>query len=241
VPPLELARIGQAAEHDYVGVKCGLLDQISSLHGRDDALVMSDFRTLAVRNVPLGHGATFLVCNTAVKHALVESEYNERRARCEEAARDFARVLPHPVAALRDVSLEEWRAHAGRMDPVTARRAAHIVGENARVLEGCDRLAQGDLAAFGRLMFDSHESSRTQFENSCGELDALVSAARRHGRVLGARLSGGGFGGSAVMLVRVGEAAAVAADMAAAYTRAFGHPCATLEIRPSAGARVVAP
>jgi galactokinase len=240
VAPLDLARIGQAAEHHYAGVKCGLLDQLSSLFGRDNALVMADFRSLVATAVPLGAGACFLICNTAVKHSLVESEYNERRERCEEAARFFAAVLPHPVQALRDVSWEEWEQHQARMNPVAARRAAHVIGENTRVLKGRDCLAQHDLAAFGRLMFDSHESSRTQFENSCPELDVLVDAARATPQVLGARLSGGGFGGSVVVLVKSADAAAVARHLTGVYGKAFGHPCTTMIIRPSDGARVLA-
>lgn len=237
--PLDLAKIGQAAEHHYAGVKCGLLDQISSLYGQENALVMSDFRTLDVQSVPLGAEACFLICNTAVKHSLVESEYNERRERCEEAARYFGSVLKHPVRHLRDVSWEEWESHRAGMNPVAARRSAHVIGENTRVLRGRERLAHHDLEAFGQLMFESHESSRTQFENSCRELDVLVEAARATPGALGARLSGGGFGGSVVVLVRAKEAQTVSASLSSAYARTFGHPCTTMVIRPSAGARVL--
>lgn len=239
VPALDLAKIGQGAEHRYAGVKCGLLDQISSLFGAENALVMSDFRTLDVRTVPLGGEACFLVCNTSVKHALVESEYNERRERCEQAARFFASVLTHPVTHLRDVSWAELERHRAAMDPVVAKRATHVVGENTRVCEGRELLAKHDLAAFGALMFASHESSRTQFENSCPELDAIVSAAKTHPEVLGARLSGGGFGGSVVVLVRAGDAPRVAEQLAGAYERKFGHPCVTMIIKPSQGATLV--
>lgn len=238
--PLELARMGQRAEHEYAGVKCGLLDQISSLYGREDELVVSDFRTLRVETARLGSGARFLICNTAVKHSLVDSEYNERRSRCEEAARYFARVLSHPVQALRDVSWEEWERHQDGLNPVTARRAAHVIGENTRVLTGGELLARHDLRAFGTLMFESHESSRTRFENSCPELDFLVNTARSIPEVLGARLSGGGFGGSAVVLVKASDAESVASRLANAYQGAHGHPCATMTIRPSPGASLLA-
>ncbi len=234
--PIEMAKIGQAAEHDYAGVKCGLLDQISSLFGREGMLVRSDFRTLEVRHEPLGGEAVFLIANTAVKHRLVESAYNERREKCEEAARYFASVLPHTVRALRDVSWDEWRDWAPRMDSCAARRAAHVVGENTRVIEGSAMLERGDLEGFGRLMFESHESSRTQFENSCPELDTLVAAARKLPGVYGARLSGGGFGGSVVALVREDAADASAARLRAAYEQTYGHPCDTRRVRPSAGA-----
>ncbi len=239
VPPLDLARIGQTAEHKYAGVKCGLLDQISSLYGRENALVMSDFRSLEVQNVPLGPDACFLICNTAVKHALVESEYNERRERCEQAARYFASALDHPVSHLRDVTWEELEQHRDRMDPVVAMRATHIIGENTRVTQGKALLKYHDLEAFGELMFLSHESSRLQFENSCPELDVIVDAARRLPEALGARLSGGGFGGSVVVLVRAGDALHVAKSLADTYNETFEHPCVTMVIKPSAGARIL--
>jgi galactokinase len=239
VPPLDLAKIGQAAEHQYAGVKCGLLDQISSLYGRENSLVMSDFRSLEAKTVPLGPDACFLICNTAVKHALVESEYNERRERCEQAARYFASVLKHPVSHLRDVSWEELEQHRDRMDPVVVQRATHVIGENTRVIQGRELLKYHDLDAFGELMYLSHESSRLQFENSCPELDVIVDAARRLPEALGARLSGGGFGGSVVVLVRVGDARHVAKQLADAYSEIFGHPCATMVIKPSAGAKIL--
>ncbi len=239
VSPLDLARIGQAAEHQYAGVKCGLLDQISSLFGQADRLVQTDFRTLAVQTVSLGTEACFLMCNTHAKHALVDGEYNQRRAACEAAAAHFARVLPHPVHALRDVSWTEWEAHRAGLDPLVARRAAHPIGENARVLAGAGLLDTGDLAGFGELMFASHDSSRRLFENSCAELDALVDAARGVAGVLGARLSGGGFGGSVVVLVHPRDAETATAALNQAYARRFGQTCDTRVIRPSDGARVV--
>ncbi len=239
IPALDLAKIGQAAEHHYAGVKCGLLDQISSLYGKENALVMSDFRSLEVQSVPLGPDACFLICNTAVKHALVESEYNERRECCEKAARFFASVLNHPVSHLRDVSWEELEQHRDKMDPVVAQRATHVIGENTRVIQGKALLKYHDLEAFGELMFLSHESSRLQFENSCPELDVIVDASRRLPEALGARLSGGGFGGSVVVLVRAGDARHVAKNLADTYNETFGHPCTTMVIKPSAGARVL--
>jgi galactokinase len=239
VPPLDLARIGQAAEHRYAGVKCGLLDQISSLFGKTGTLVETDFRALTVRNVPFGKDACLLTCNTHAKHALVDGEYNRRRASCEAAARHFAQVLPHPVRALRDVTLQEWEQHRAGLAELDARRAVHPIGENERVLAGARLLARNDLVGFGRLMYDSHESSRTCFENSCPELDAIVNAARQLPGVLGARLSGGGFGGSVVVLVRPQEADGVATALAAAYQRAFGTACDTCTLLPSDGARLV--
>ena len=239
VDPIALAKIGQTAEHRFAGVQCGLLDQISSLFGKEGALVQTDFRSLAVTNVMLGGDACLLMCNTHAKHALVDGEYNQRRAACEEAALAFAGVLPHPVRALRDVSWAEWETHHAALPEEVARRAAHPIGENARVLQGVERLAVGDLAGFGQLMFESHESSRLNFENSCPELDWIVATARQVPGVLGARLSGGGFGGSAVLLAHPRDAQTAGAAIAHAYRQAFGKGCDTSILVPSDGARWV--
>ncbi|MCL1888142.1 MAG: galactokinase [Kiritimatiellaeota bacterium] len=236
--PVELAKIGQAAEHHFAGCKCGLLDQLSSLHGRAGHLLKTDFRTLEVDNTVKVGDACFLMCDTHAKHALVDGEYNRRRQACEDAAAYFAGALPHPVTALRDVGVAEFDARKAGLDPVTAKRASHPVNENARVLEAADALARGDLATLGRLMFLSHESSRADFENSCPELDAVVDAAKNIPGVLGARLSGGGFGGSAVVLTKPENAGAASAALASKYAETFGKPCEIRAIRPSDGARV---
>ncbi|MBM4142550.1 MAG: galactokinase [Lentisphaerae bacterium] len=236
---LAMARLGQAAEHEFAGVKCGLLDQITSLFARAGSLVMTDFRALTTEDVPLGGDAVFLMCNTAVKHALVDGEYNRRRRSCEKAAACFASVLDHPVKALRDVAWHEWERHAPAMEPVAARRAAHVIGENTRVLRGRELLAGGRLEEFGRLMFASHESSRVNFENSCPELDFLVKTAGAVPGVLGARLSGGGFGGSAVVLIHPRDAEVAGHALTAAYAKEFGHPCDVRAVTPSEGARLM--
>ena len=237
---LSLAKIGQSAEHKFAGVKCGLLDQISSLFGKTGTLVETDFRSLSVKHVPLGRNACLLLCNTHARHALVDGEYNQRRAACEEATAYFAKVLPHPVRALRDVSWQEWAAHHAGLPELIARRAAHPIGENERVRKGARLLAQKDLAGFGKLMYESHESSRTYFENSCPELDTLVSAAQQTPGVLGARLSGGGFGGSVVALVPPNDAEPIGATLSAAYQRTFGSACDVSVLLPSDGARLIA-
>jgi galactokinase len=239
VDPMDMARIGQAAEHKYAGVKCGLLDQVSSLYGKANSLVMTDFRSLDVETHPLGEDAAFLMCNTRAKHALVDGEYNERREHCEAAAAYFKEALDHPVDALRDVSWAEWEAHESRMDPITAKRSAHPIGESERVLKGRQLLDAGDLAGFGKLMFESHDSSAEMFENSCVELDTIVNAAKGIPSVLGARLSGGGFGGSVVALIHPRDAETVAHAINAVFEREHGHPCEISVITPSDGAHLV--
>lgn len=235
-----LAKIGQAAEHDYAGCSCGLLDQISSLCGAYGKLVKTDFRTLKVETVDMGPNVCFLMCNPHAKHALVDGQYNSRRKACEEAATYFAKVLSHPVRALRDVSMAEWEAYHAGLDEVVAKRAAHPIGEDERVLKGAKRLAAGDLAAFGQLLFDSHESSRVMFENSCKELDDVVEITKSVPGVLGARLSGGGFGGSVVVMVNARDAETAAQAIASAYAKKTGGaPCEVSRIQPSQGACLV--
>ncbi len=239
VDTVALAKIGQKAEHVYAGCKCGLLDQISSLAGQAGKLVKTDFRTVAYETVGMGEDACFLMCNTHAKHALVDGAYNSRREACEQAAAHFANVLRHPVHALRDVSMAEWALYKRGLPETVANRAAHPIGEDERVLKGAELLSKGDLAGFGALMFDSHESSRVLFENSCEELDAVVDAAKKIPGVLGARLSGGGFGGSAVVLAHPRDAETAGIALANAYAATFGKPCDVSVIKPADGAHVV--
>ena len=239
VDPVTMAKIGQHAEHAYAGCKCGLLDQISSLAGKQGMLVKTDFRSVVYENVPIGPDACFLMCNTHAKHALVDGAYDKLRAACEEAAAFFAKRLRHPVTHLRDVSMAEWALYKEGLDPAVAACAAHPIGEDERVLAGAKLLEQGDLAGVGQLMFDSHESSRVLFRNSCEELDTVVEAAKNVPGVLGARLSGGGFGGSVVVLVHPRDAETASAALANAYAARYGKPCAVSVITPSEGAHLV--
>jgi len=234
-----LAKIGQKAEHTFAGCPCGLLDQASSLYGKEGALVKSDFRTCEFENVPMGDSVAFMMVKSNAKHALVDGAYASRRQACEDAAKYFASVLKHPVTHLRDVSCAEWVLYRGGLPETTAKRAIHPIGEDERVLLGAQLLEKGDVAGFGSLMFDSHESSRNWFENSCEELDTIVDAAKAIPEVLGARLSGGGFGGSCCLLVRPEAADKIAAQITQAYKTAYGDEPTCAVIKPSAGAHLV--
>jgi galactokinase len=238
-PSLELARIGQAAEHEYAGTKCGVMDQISSLYGKEGQLVKSDFRSMEIETSPIGNDYCFLVVGTNAKHALVDGAYNERRESCEAAAAWFANKLDHPVSALRDVSMAEWLEHQNDMPALPAKRAAHVIGENERVLAGAEALQRGDVNHFGFLMFESHHSSMVNFENSCPELDFIVNLARQTPSILGARLSGGGFGGSAVLLAHPEDVDSITKALSAPYQETFGHPCTVHMILPSNGAHLL--
>ena len=234
-----LAKIGQKAEHTFAGCPCGLLDQASSLYGKAGALVKSDFRSCEFENVSMGDGVAFMMVKSNAKHALVDGAYASRRQACEDAAKHFAAVLRHPVTHLRDVSTAEWVLYRGGLDETKAKRAIHPIGEDERVLKGAELLEKGDLAGFGALMFDSHESSRNWFENSCEELDTIVDAAKAIPEVLGARLSGGGFGGSCCLLVKPEAADAIAAQIKQAYKTVHGDEPTCAVIKPSEGAHLV--
>ncbi len=234
-----LAKIGQKAEHTFAGCPCGLLDQASSLYGKAGGLVKSDFRSCTFENVSMGDGVAFMMVKSNAKHALVDGAYASRRQACEDAAKYFAGVLKHPVTHLRDVSCAEWILYRGGLSETTAKRAIHPIGEDERVLLGAKLLEKGDVAGFGSLMFDSHESSRNWFENSCEELDTIVDAAKAIPEVLGARLSGGGFGGSCCLLVRPEAADKIAAQITQAYKTAYGDEPTCAVIKPSAGAHLV--
>ena len=197
---IELARIGQEAEHDFAGVRCGLLDQVTSLFATRDHAVFFDCRSLEVERVPVPPEARFVIVQSGVKHALSDGAYNERRAECEEAARVLG------VGKLREAT-PQVIDEAERSVPVQGaplRRARHVVGENARVAAAVEALRTGDLAKVGQLMNESHESSRTLFENSCEELDFLAAEARNIPDCVGVRLTGGGFGGAVLALVKRG-------------------------------------
>lgn len=197
---MELARIGQEAEHQFAGVRCGLLDQVTSLFARPGQAVFLDCRSLEVERVPVPGEARFVIVQSGVKHALSDGAYNNRREECEAAADVLG------VDKLREATLEmvEAAASCGDLQAAPLRRARHVVTENGRVEAAVSALRTGDLRTVGRLMNESHESSRTQFENSCNELDYLAALARQFDGCYGARLSGGGFGGAIIAMVRAG-------------------------------------
>ena len=228
---LELAKLCRRAENEFVGVSCGLLDQASSVFGEPGHALYLDFRSEEIEAVPFPPGFGLLVVNSGVKHELTGGEYNERREAC------FAAAAALGVRALRDT--DEAALAAGEMPVLVRRRAAHVVGENRRVFEAVSALRGRDAATFGRLMTESHRSSVSNFENSTGELDLLCELAVAQPGLLGARLTGGGFGGA---IVAIGETAALAPageNIAAAYHARTGHTATPILCTPGGGARVL--
>jgi galactokinase len=203
--PVAMALLGQKAENEFIGVRCGIMDQMAVAACEPGCALLLDCRKLKMESIPVNFkGAVFVVSNSNVKRELKSSAYNERREQCEEAFARLARLKPG-LANL-SAATPELLAEAGEPDALWHRRARHVLSENARVLKGVEALRRGDAMEFGRLMNASHDSLRDDYEVSCSELDALVAAARAQRGCFGSRLTGAGFGGCTVSLV---EAAAV--------------------------------
>jgi galactokinase len=219
---LELARAAQAAEHEYVGTRCGIMDQYIAALARPDHALLIDCRSLAATPVSADLGdATLLVCDSRVKHELSSSEYNVRRAECERGVEIVAQQLPH-VRALRDVTLETLERYRETFPATVYRRCRHVVSENARTLRAGDALRGHDLSALGRLMSESHISLRDDYQVSCPELDLLVNVARAQPGVYGARLTGAGFGGCTLTLLKRSAVRSVTAALEQELEREFG-------------------
>ena len=235
----EIAELCQRAENEFVGVKSGIMDQFISALARVDHALLIDCRDLSYQNVPLPRGATIVVCDTMKRRGLVDSEYNTRRAECEQAVRLLAAQLGKPIRALRDVSPEEFVRHENALPSIVAKRARHIITENARVLDAVAAARRDDLAAFGARMDASHASLRDDYQVSCAELDAMVEIARGQRGCLGARLTGAGFGGCTVNLVEEDAVDAFIANVAREYHAHTGLTPQIFACRAMAGAGVL--
>jgi galactokinase len=219
----ELARLGQRIENEIIGLRSGIMDQLAIACAEAGSVLLIDCRTLATEPVPLPAGIRILVLDSAVPRTLAGSAYNTRRAECEAALRRLQDVVPR-LRALRDVTPDLLAEHGSRLPDVELRRARHVVTENARVEAGVAALRAGDVATFGRLMVDSHTSLRDDYAVSGPELDTLVDIALAAPGVLGARLTGAGFGGCAVAEVSADQAERASASIPARYRDATGRP-----------------
>ncbi len=216
-----LALACQAAEHEFAGTRCGVMDQFIACHGRAGHALMLDTRTLDMAWLPVPPGIAVIVCNTMTKHVLATDGYNERRADCEAGVRALAIRLPG-IRALRDVTLDDLEANRDVLPDRVFRRCRHVVTENARVKAAAEALQAGDLDAVGELMRASHASTRDDFEISTPEVDVMVDSALHADGTIGARMTGGGFGGCTVNLVRTDQAVPFAAGVRARYEAATG-------------------
>jgi galactokinase len=239
VDRVTLALAGQQAEHTYVGTMCGIMDQFVAALGQEGHALLIDCRTLEASPVPLDTSRVCVaITDTNVKHELSGSEYNARRAECEEGVRLLRQFLPG-IEQLRDVSVEEFERYAPELPEVVCRRCRHVVTEDARTLAAADALGRGRLGEVGRLMRLSHESLRDDYEVSCPELDALAETAWNVEGVLGSRMTGGGFGGSTVSLVRRERLGEFQTALEAEYTKRFKRLPTLYVSEPGGGAEEV--
>lgn len=229
-----MARLAQKAENDWVGVRCGIMDQMISACGVAGHAVLIDCRSLEMQNVSLPSQTAVVIMDTTTRRGLNESAYNERRVQCEAAAAFFG------VPALRDVSMEMFTAHAEELDDLPRKRARHVITENARTLRAVDAMRRDDPVETGRLMNASHVSLRNEFEVSSPELDAIVECAQRQASCYGARMTGAGFGGCAVAIVHRDDADNFVTAVRECYQHATAGVADIFISRASRGADAIA-
>jgi galactokinase len=232
--PACMAQIGQRAENRWVGVNCGIMDQMVSAAAQAGHALFLDCRSLEYEHVPLPGGVAVVVMDTSTRRGLVDSAYNERRAQCEAAAKFFG------VPALRDVSLEEFDAKSGDLENTVMRRARHIITENQRVLDAVAAMRAGDVQKLGRLFNESHASLRDDFEVTNEALNQIVDAAQAHAACFGARMTGAGFGGCAVALVDETQMNSFIDNVAQGYRQRYGLEAQFYACQPSEGASSIA-
>ena len=219
MPLPEVATLCREAENTYVGAHVGIMDQYISCMGKAGHAMLLDCRSLEFRLVPIPPGLQLVVCNTMVKHDVATSGYNVRRAQCEEGVGYFVKWYPN-IRALRDVSVEMLHEHSKDLSPVILKRCTHVILENQRTVEAARSLTDRDLARMKELMAESHASMRDLYEISCQEVDIMVDSAQDLPGFCGGRMTGGGFGGCTINLVRTGNASDFAAQIADRYQRA---------------------
>jgi galactokinase len=235
---IKLALICQRAENDFVGARCGIMDQFTSCHGCASQAIMLDCRSLQFRAFPLLDSVDLVVCNTMVKHQLAAGEYNARREQCEEAVRGLSAVFP-AIQALRDVSLVQLEENRNLLTDTLYRRARHVISENVRVVSAAEAMENGDHVALQDLMAASHRSLRGDYGVSCAELDVMVEIANRQPGIQGARMTGGGFGGCTINLVEKRHSKKFSEVMAEQYHSATGYRPDIYVCQASAGVQEV--
>jgi len=196
----EVVRIARKAETDFVGVQCGIMDQFVSVFGKKNMALFLDCKTLDYKYVHIPEQVALVVFDTGVRRELPHSAYNRREAECEDALRQISKLFK-PLRSLREISLHDFESVERALTPTARKRARHVISENERVLQGVNLLEKNDVQGFGKLMFESHWSLQHEYEVSCHELDTFVDIAKESEGVLGARMTGAGFGGSAIALV----------------------------------------
>jgi galactokinase len=233
-----LARLCQRAENEFVGANCGIMDQFISANGAEDHALLLDCRDLSFRLAPIPPHVALVIANTMVKHSVAGGEYTSRRAQVEEAASVIGRHRPE-VKFLRDATLDDLKRWGSEMSPEAVKRARHVISENTRTVAAADALMRGDLKELGRLMAEAHVSYSRDFEASCVEADAMVALAQDLPGLIGARLTGGGFGGCTINLVERGNAAEFSEGLSARYAEETGIVPQVMICHASSGAHKV--
>ena len=218
---LDMVKIAQKAEQEFVGLQCGVMDMFSSMFGKKDHVVKLDCKTMDYEYVPLKlEGYKILLLNTNVKHSLSSSEYNVRREQCEKGVAIVKEHHPE-VNSLRDVTMEMLDKYVASAEPLIYQRCKYVVEEKQRLLEGCEDLKNGHVEALGKKLFQTHDGLSKLYEVSCPELDFLVDAVRENNAVLGARMMGGGFGGCTINIVKEESIEPLVAELIQSYKAAM--------------------
>ena len=240
LPGPEAAKLCRRVENEFLGLQSGIMDQFTSRMAKRGAALFLDCRSHEYQHVPLPlAGYKVLVCDTRVERKLTDSKYNERVSECKKGCEELTKLLGRDIPALRDVSLEEFKTVADKVSPIVRKRCRHIVSENERVMSAVPALKNGDLESFGSLMYQSHESLRTDYEVSCRELDLLVELARSQEGTVGARMMGAGFGGCTVSIVSEQHLERVSETVREGYACETGIEPGVILCEPADGARDV--
>jgi galactokinase len=239
IPGPQLARLCQRAENEFVGANCGIMDQFISANGKADHALLLDCRYLSYQLDPIPRNVALVIANTMVKHSVAGAGYTSRRAQVEEACRILATHRPE-IRFLRDATPADLEAWGHEIPPLALKRARHVITENQRTVEAAQALLRHDLPTLGRLMHQAHLSYSQDFEASCPEADLMVDLARQLPGLIGARLTGGGFGGCTINLVEQGEAPEFASRLKKRYDQATGKNAQIFVCHASDGAHRIA-
>jgi len=240
IEPVEMAHLCRRAENNFVGVACGIMDQYVSCLGQKNYALFIDCRSNDYELIPLKDpNYQIIICNSKVQRGLVDSEYNKRKEECKIATEFFKHKLNREIRALRDIAIDEYEKYQAQLPEIIARRARHVISENYRVQVGVQALREGNFSAFGQLMIESHRSLKNDYEVSCAELDLLVDLALKQEGVLGARMTGAGFGGCTVNLLKRDYVDVFKEKIKKEYKKITGINPDVYLTAPSGGAKVI--
>ena len=235
---MDIIKLSKKAENEFVGVECGIMDQFASLLSKEGHALFLDCRNLNYQYIPLSiQGYSFLICNSMVKRKLTESSYNKRRKECKYALRAFQKILPK-IKSLRDISIDDFERYGSLLSERLKKRVKHVVYENERVIQSFRHLLQENIVLFGKMMYHSHQSLKELYEVSTEELDLLVEIGMNESGVLGARLTGAGFGGCVIYLVKDSCVEQLKEKIFDVYQKRTGFTPQFYKVFPSSGAIV---